>query len=420
MASPATRWITAAWGAFGALAGAIPLEAGAIGGRIVALDGGAAIEGAEIYVFNDFSEVVGVAISDADGDYLTTEPPIPGGSYLVVVLAPGFVDEVHPDTPCEQLSCGPAGGTPVAVTSGQTTSGVDFALSGPLASSISGNVTEEGSANPIEGAEVRAWYEPFAEFVATTSTAADGSYTLGELPGDGETLVVAGSAPGRIDERYPNVVCPKFRCVSPAASGITVVRDVPVVDIDFALEAGGTFAGTALGAGNGTPIEGGIVALVEGAAQFGYPIAVTDAGGSWDSVSAFPIGPTYRLFFFAEEGWRAELFEELPFPPGRPLSNGTPRTFVAPGPIPIAFTPAPRPLFAGDFETAGAGTWNAAAGIAVCGVDLCNDASPAPADPGCDPCVEAIVTEIPACGSSWGTACVAAFWSECQTLTCWN
>src|SRR4029453_16102186 len=81
--------------------------------------------------------------SDADGHYVTG-PGLPTGSYRARSRAAGYFNELYDDIECASLDgCDMGPGTPIAVTTGLMTSGIDFALD--RAGSLSGRVTDKAS-----------------------------------------------------------------------------------------------------------------------------------------------------------------------------------------------------------------------------------------------------------------------------------
>ena len=106
----------------------------------------------QVSVFNAATSTIRTVSADATGHYTVTG--LPGGGYYVATVGPsgdssGVVDEVYPNVPCFPGACRIASGTPVTVTAGGTTSGIDFSLDS--AGVISGRVTD-----PSTGAAVRA------------------------------------------------------------------------------------------------------------------------------------------------------------------------------------------------------------------------------------------------------------------------
>ena len=107
-------------------------------GRIagtVSLTGSGPLPGASVSIYNASTSLVKSVTADGAGAYVANG--LAAGNYFVRVGS-----ELYNDKPCF-LSCMIASGTPVAVTAGATTSGIDIAL--PRGGSISGTVVAEGS-----------------------------------------------------------------------------------------------------------------------------------------------------------------------------------------------------------------------------------------------------------------------------------
>ena len=80
--------------------------------------------------------------TDASGHYV--QGGLPAGDFKVIVRSPQHVDELWEDIPCE--ACTLESGTPVPVTLGVVTSGIDFEL--VLGGVISGRVSDAATDSP--------------------------------------------------------------------------------------------------------------------------------------------------------------------------------------------------------------------------------------------------------------------------------
>ena len=120
-------------------------------GRIagtVSRTGSGALAGASVSIYNASTSLVKSVTTDAAGAYVANG--LAAGNYFVRVG-----NELYNDKPC-LLSCMIAAGTPVAVTAGATTSGIDIAL--PRGGSISGTVVAEGSLTPLANVPVSVFH----------------------------------------------------------------------------------------------------------------------------------------------------------------------------------------------------------------------------------------------------------------------
>ncbi|MFQ6091717.1 MAG: carboxypeptidase regulatory-like domain-containing protein [bacterium] len=124
------------------------------------------------------NEAVGVAVTDESGHYTITD--LPGGQYVVLCFAEGYIGEIYDDV------LDPKEATPVRVVPPDMTEGINFSLSPVLwegGGSITGRIFEGDSSTPASEAWVYA-LDPDANPVAWDQTGPDGNYFLkGLAPG---------------------------------------------------------------------------------------------------------------------------------------------------------------------------------------------------------------------------------------------
>ena len=104
---------------------------GRISGTLVNAATGAPLPNEYVHFYSNTGGYVAVALTDAQGDYLS--PGMPTGIYFVrtdvgVTPGPALIDELFDGVPCPGRACVATTGTPVAVTAPATRAGVDFAL----------------------------------------------------------------------------------------------------------------------------------------------------------------------------------------------------------------------------------------------------------------------------------------------------
>ena len=201
-----------------------------------------------INVYNASTSFVKSAVTASDGTYVVTG--LATGSYLArASVGDGtptppfdFVTELYGGIPCPRLApesdCRIASGTPIAVTAGSFTAGIDFALD--KGASISGTVVADGAATPISGINVTAYVGDVAMGGALTNAA--GQYTIAALPpGRYRVRTAMAFMSGNYVDEWQNGVC--VGCAGAPAT-ITVGAAQVVAGIDFSLAAGGTITGT--------------------------------------------------------------------------------------------------------------------------------------------------------------------------------
>jgi len=216
---------------------------GAIAGKVTAEDG-QAIAGAVIMaqrivfrpgIFAGFSKSVR---TDSLGNYLMGG--LLPGQYILRAEARGFVGEFYRDAATIQEA------TPVPVHAGETTSGIDFALT--PGGAISGTVTAETTALPLEGAHVVAMLAagPGRSFTIHTLTDSNGFYRIEGLV-SGNYFVLA-SKEGYVPEFYNDA----RRFEDATAVGVTAPDETP--NIDFSLATGSAILGKVVNGITGLPI----------------------------------------------------------------------------------------------------------------------------------------------------------------------
>jgi len=232
---------------------------GAIAGKVTDAETDAAIGGAMVAVEGTSLS----ATTDANGDYTIAD--VAEGTYTVTASAEGY------ENASQEVTVS-AGAMSIA----------DFALT-PVAKptgTISGTVTDADTTDPIEGATVT------AEGYSTT-TAADGTYTLADLPVGSYT--VTASATGYVDE---------------SKTADVLENQTTVVDFALSPEPTGTISGTVTDADTTDPIEGATVTAD------GYSTATT-ANGTY-TLADLPVGSytvTASATGYVEQSKTAEVLE---------------------------------------------------------------------------------------------------------------
>ncbi|MCZ7558594.1 MAG: carboxypeptidase regulatory-like domain-containing protein [Bacteroidia bacterium] len=213
------------------------------------------------------------AVTDQNGFYRISG--LAAGDHYVMAQAQGFTPQYFDMAATLTLA------TKVAVVDGQTTTGIDFALS--RMPGISGMVTNEATSQPIVGAHV------ILDGVNTRAVAitdVNGNYHLTAAPG---TYKVRAYAPGYAEEWYNE------KADYQSADDVLVPQNGDVTGIDFTLTRhGGSIAGIVLDE-NSNPVPGAQVTVwintsaPSNSTVTGYGKATTDAHGAY-SIDALPAG----------------------------------------------------------------------------------------------------------------------------------
>ncbi len=271
-------WLRMAWAALlysisGTVAGAaseIPRrvvgsgagDLGAIAGRVIDGSTGAGYAGAQVIVFHENGQISRIETTDANGDYQST-PPIPPGTYFLVANGlNGDPSVLYDNLQCRVPGGGRAGlcstsfGTPVEVTAGVVTSGIDF-VTGP-GGSLEGRVTAVGG-QPLESVRIDV-FEVSGERLEYFDTDATGAFhTDGLFAGTYYLSASNLSNPGEhhLPEIFDDLACvgqPGFDCDPTKGTALPLSWGGATTGIDFALEPLGTVSGRVIDRDTGLPL----------------------------------------------------------------------------------------------------------------------------------------------------------------------
>jgi 5-hydroxyisourate hydrolase-like protein (transthyretin family) len=160
---------------------------GQISGEVTSQATGVAVSGLWVYVFDSSGNSAGSAQTGADGTYTVSD--LPTGNYVVEFYGTGsYIPQYY------EGQASYANASPVSVTAGQVTTGVNAAMLSNGA--ISGTVTDASTGNPIAGAYVYV-YDSSGYYETSATTNSSGVYTTPGLPAGSYTVEVdaTGYAP---------------------------------------------------------------------------------------------------------------------------------------------------------------------------------------------------------------------------------
>ena len=216
-AGAVTSDINASLGLGGSIAGTVTGEAGS------------PIAGIGVYACTSLSigGICGATQTGTDGSYQIDG--LTAGDFLVQFSAlPPYVSEYFDD------SASFIGATPVSVTAGSVTSGINASLA--LGGSISGTVTDEAG-SPIAGVDVFVCPFTGAGFCGGATTGTAGSYQIDGLAA-GDFIVQFSSPGGYLSEYFDDATD------QGSATAVSVTAGMATSGIDAVLAVGGSISGT--------------------------------------------------------------------------------------------------------------------------------------------------------------------------------
>ncbi len=234
---------------------------GQISGRVTDASTSQGLQNVLVQVFSDAGVGLGSANTDASGNYTTVGLP-PGTYYLRTASSVvfqnnqqlAFVDQLYNGTSCVPACLNPTMGTPVTVTSLNTTSNINFALS--RGGAIAGVVTDANTGVGLSGVSVFI-YTSTGTFAKAAGTSANGGYTVAGLP-DG-TYFARTNVGGSVyyqDGLYNGLSC-AAGCTVTSGMPITVTSNHTRNSVNFALASGaGGISGTVTDGNTGKPLAG--------------------------------------------------------------------------------------------------------------------------------------------------------------------
>ena len=295
-----------------------------------------------------------VAATDPNGDY--TVVGIPPDSYFVSVLAPaGLMSEVYNDIQCPG-SCSQGAvlqGTPIAVTSGVTATGKDFALT--AGGRITGTVRNAATLAPIGGFQVRL-FTSAGTTLSTAATTGGGVYTFNNLPSGSYYVGTVSTAGTFLNEIYPDYACNELvgtcQGKEAVANGTAIVVTAPaiVASIDLALDALGSISGTVTSSATAQGISGIPLKVFTSAGVPLFQVTATTSGSGVYTLTGLKSGSYYVATNASTGGWVNELYNNVTceFLCDPNLQSATLVTVTAPGTTPaINFQLAQTGTFAG-------------------------------------------------------------------------
>lgn len=319
-------------------------QGGSLGGTVTDAGTAAPLAGVTVWIYDSGGDPVQWVSTAGDGSYSASA--LPTGTYYAHTVSSGHLDELYDDIDC-LVGCDPTTGTPISVTAGSETTGVDFALE--PGGSISGTVSDASANDTLEGVELFV-YDSSYQSHWNTESAGDGTFWLGGLPSG--TYYVKARSSTHLGELYDGIACP-FQCDLSTGTAISVTAGSETANIDFLLEPGGTISGTVTDQASTAPLDG-VELLVHDGSGIERRTVTTSGDGTY-AVGGLPTG-TY--FVRASIPTHVdELYDDHPCGAGCDAKKGTGIPVVEGSEtMGVSFVLTPAGVIAGSVAEAGSGT----------------------------------------------------------------
>ncbi|MGB5296624.1 MAG: carboxypeptidase-like regulatory domain-containing protein, partial [Thermoanaerobaculia bacterium] len=290
---------------------------GAISGTVTEAGSGTPISGTYVEIYDSNGWYVTYGTTNSSGVYASNAGLATGDYYLRTYDYSGHINELYDDIQCVSW-CTMTDGTPVSVTDGVTTSGIDFALTkGGL---ISGNITDEDTTNGIQSIEVDI-YTASGGYVSYATTDSSGNYITTVGVPTGTYYARTYNANSYLDELYDDMPC-LGSCTVTGGTAISVTIGVETTGIDFELTPGGAISGHLEDGITHLPIAFSGLNIHDAGGQY-VSWAYTDSSGNYTSYAGLPTG-TYFVRTQNGDGYLNELYDNLPCVGTCTVTDGTP------------------------------------------------------------------------------------------------
>lgn len=225
--------------------GLVALGTGSISGSVTDAVTSAPAFDAFTVLVDSLGEFIDFQFTDSAGGYFFSG--LDTGSYRVFAAATDYVSEVYNNIPCD--ACDLTTGTPVSVTNGVNTGGINFALT-PILGRVSGQIT----AGTAPGADVVVvLYDNTGNAAGSATADASGFYEASVIAAGSpfKARTFNSTIPGYLDQLYNGIDC--GACPLSSGTAISVSAGLTTPNINFSLHTGGQVAGTVTDTVN-TPI----------------------------------------------------------------------------------------------------------------------------------------------------------------------
>ncbi|MGC8915609.1 MAG: carboxypeptidase regulatory-like domain-containing protein [Thermoanaerobaculum sp.] len=286
---------------------------GGITGTVTAASSGSPISGVLVQVFDASGNQVGLGYSSF-GNYVVRD--LLPGTYFARAdgSGPGYLSELYDNIPCDP-SCNVTTGTPIAVTAGQATTAINFALD--RLGAIAGTVRDAVSSAPIAHAFVNV-YDSSGTYVGFQTTQSNGTFLISGLQPGSYFLMAFND--GHVAQLYSGIDC-LSPCTVTSGTAITVSLNTTTGGIDFSLSRLGIISGHVTELGTGSPLPNTVIHVYDASGSF-VTSAWTDGSGAYQVSGLYP-----GTYFAAAEnplGYVLELYTNIDCSPSCDVTTGTP------------------------------------------------------------------------------------------------
>jgi 5-hydroxyisourate hydrolase-like protein (transthyretin family) len=288
---------------------------GSLSGRVTDA-GSVPLAGVSVQIYDSLGQGLTAAFTDPAGNFSISSLPA-GTVFARTFNQLGYVDQLYAGLTCVGF-CEPTLGTPITVTNGGATTGVNFALA--QGGRIAGRVTEPGG-SALANVNLAVVNAANFTFAFTTTDAAGNYVVLTGLPA-GQYLVKTLNQAGYVDELYSDVPCVTSSCSTASATPVSVVVGSSTT-VNFVLDPGGRIAGVVRDEA-GVPLPGARVDIYNAAGTF-VEGATTDGGGAYLNGRGLT-GGTYFARTRQTGAYVSELYDNAVCAGQCQVNRGTPIT----------------------------------------------------------------------------------------------
>ena len=296
---------------------------GRVAGHVIDALSGLPLAGVRVFIADATGRSGASGVTDLAGAYVTGAGVLGGTYYARTSNALGFIDELYDDVECVG-GCSVVRGTPIPVSVGTTTSGIDFALGSGRR--IEGTVTDLATGAGLDSVDISV-FDASGRRVGGGFTDAAGHYiTSSGLPA-GTYFLTTQNYAGYVDALYDGHPCPGGSC-TPATGTPVVIAGAPLTSgIDFALARGGRIAGRIIDGSTLLPLADAGVQIYDASGRR-VASGFTDPQGRYLSDTGLPTGSYFARTTNAG-GYVNRLFDALPCPGSCTVTAGMPITVTA-------------------------------------------------------------------------------------------